>query len=72
MVLLDRSFSKAGDSTFKYIYGKFLNNINYLNHQDNFKQFQNYLSTNINDYLKSFLKLNTKFENNLNYYFFFI
>ena len=70
-IVLDRISTKFGDLTFKNTFGRYINRTKFIS-ESNFKQFKSDLVTNIDQQLQLFLKLNKKFENDLNFYFFFV
>ena len=70
-IVLDRNSTKFGDLTFKNIFGRFINKTEFIL-EPNFKQFKSELIKKIDQQLQLFLNLNKKFENDLNYFFFFI
>jgi hypothetical protein len=70
---IERSFTVYGDSTFKNMFCKYLNNLDHTKFNDSFIKFKNdrLLNNIIYADLKTFLKLFIKFDFDINFYFLF-
>ncbi len=68
---IERCFTVYGDSTFKNMFCKYLNNLDHTKFNDSFIKFKNDRLLNIYADLKTFLKLFIKFDFDINFYFLF-